>query len=637
MSNPDLLYAQRPVKKNDGNNDGIIKKEEKIDKDNKIINAIFSPPDSLEISVYHAHNPERFYPYPDSMLDHYFQQSDPVREQLLDYTYLGSLGNPARPTLFEVEERKGLNIGFRQFDLYDRPLDSIRYFKVNRTFTDTYYAQGGTKDDFIFKGTFTRNLSSQWNLSLDYTRISHIGFYSRQKSRHTAFNTNAAYRHKKNRYKAFISYSFNDIQQQDNGGVTTDTLFDDDFYSDRTNIPISLSNANTRTKEHILSYTHYYDFLAPKTDSLGKESGRHLTLGHQFAYTPGNYKFTDKELAEDSIYYQYLQVDNRGLRHYLNWDKIENTFKVSTFKTEGNRNKPRDLFNVGITHIYQKTHQEPKDTFYNALYLFGGWDYNPIQAVDINIYTHYGIGNAGNEYLIKGKLNFNLNKLGQLNAEVSNQRFSPDLLQGRMFISKREIFNNNFKKPITTSIKAFYHLPVSKTTLRVQYHLLNNYIYYDTLGFARQADKGVNVLQLILQQDFRFKKIGMENTIAFQNTNDEFIRVPKVFMKNSLFVEGKIFKKVMLARLGLDFRMNTSYFADNYQAVLGQFHLQNEEKIKTYPALDLFLSFKVQTFRAFAKMENITDWFTKKRYYQVPGHPMPDAHFRFGVSWRFID
>ncbi len=129
----------------------------------------------------------------------------------------------------------------------------------------------------------------------------------------------------------------------------------------------------------------------------------------------------------------------------------------------------------------------------------------------------------------------------------------------------------------------------------------------------------------------------MENTVSFQTTDDTYIRVPKIFFKSSLYLEGRVFKKVMLARLGFDIRMNTTYFADAYQPVIGQFHLQDSNKIKAYPALDMFLSFKVQTFRAFAKMENMTDWFTKNIYFQTPDHPMPDAHFRFGVSWQFLD
>ena len=605
---------------------------------NSTLQNIFTPPDSLKISVYHAQNPTRIYAYPDTMLGHYFQQSEPARKKVIDYVHLGSMGTPSRPLLFEVQERKGLDLGFHQFDLHKRDVDSVRYFKVNRTFTETGYAQNHTKDDFIFKGVFTRDLSENLNFSADYDRISHRGIYTNQRSRHTAFTINTAYENKKGNYESYASYTYNDFQQSDNGGVTSAANFNDPFYSDRENIPIYLKTAQTRMQEQNFSYTHYFDFLSKTKDSLATNTNkRHLTFGHQFVYSPGSYKFYDTSPASDSIFYQDLQVDNRGLRHYLKWNELENTFKLSTFKSNKEGTRPKDLFTVGLTHIYQSINQEPVDTSNNSLFLLGEWEYNPAKFLELNAYTHYGIGNNANEYLIKGNLTFNVGKLGQLKGTILNQRFAPSLVQSQMYISKRELYDNNFVKPITTSIKASYHLPVSKTTASVQYHILNNHIYYDTSAYAQQSASTISLLQLVLQQNFRFGAFGLDNTVAFQTDNSDVLRIPTIAMKNSIYLEGNVFKRVMFARIGFDFRMNTSYFADAYQPLTGQFHLQDDTEVKLYPALDLFLSFKVQTFRAFAKMENITGWFTQNQYYLTPGHPLADPHFKFGVSWRFID
>ncbi len=599
--------------------------------------SIFNPPDTFDIKVYYAHHPQKKHLYPDTLLGYYFQQSKPNRQHLIDYANLGSLGTPARPILFDVKERKGLQLGFHQFDIYDRPVDSIRYFKVNRTFTDTYYAQGATQDDFIFKSTFSRNLSSAFNLSVDYLRISHVGFYKRQKSRHTTLAINGAYQHKKGKYSSFFSYSYNDFQQEDNGGIEDESLFGNSFYDDRSTFPVFLNQANTRKEEQIISYSQYYNLQKTKKDSSNISNKRNITLGHQFLFSPGDYKFYDTTLDTDSIYYQNIQVDNRGLRHYLNWNKIENTFKISTFKNLKNQLSPKDFLSVGITHTYQKTYQEPIDTVINTLIVFGEWEWNPISYISLHSYANYNLGSHQSEYIIKSDLNIHLKKLGLITGHVLHQRFSPDLLQKKLFISFREFYNNDFKKPITTSIKTSYHLPITKTTFSFQYHLLHHYIYYDTLFQAQQADVSINVLQFILDQNIKLGAFGMENTIAFQTTNNTYIRLPKISLKNSIFVEGLIFKKVMLARMGFDFRMNTSYFADNYMPATGQFHLQDDVEIKLYPALDFFTSFKVKTLRAFAKIENVTGWFTNNIHYFTPRYPLPDPHFRFGVSWRFID
>lgn len=604
---------------------------------NEVLKEIIGNHDSLSVSVYYADKPEKLYLYPDTMLGYYFQQSDPARQQVVDYINLGSMGTPSRPLLFTIPERQGMHLGFRQFDLYRREVEDIRYFKTNRTFTETYYAQNHTKDDFIFKGSFSRDLNPNWNISIDYDRISHLGIFTNQKSRHTAFTVNAAHKNKKGNYSAYMSYSLNDMQQGDNGGIESEADFNNTLYSDRNNIPVYSSIAKTRMQEQIFAYTHYLNLLAGKKDSVSTVANnqRQLTLGHQFVYTPGEYKYYDTN--PDTLFYGNLQIDDRGLRQFLSWDKIRNTVKLSTFKSGKEQKNPKDLYTVGLIHTFQKTNQEPVDTTVNNLFLFGEWDYNPAPFLELNAYAHYGIGSNSNEYLVKGDLKLDFGKIGIVEGAIMNQRFSADLIQDRIFISKREVYNNDFVKPITTSISGSYHLPASKTTASFHYHLLNNHIYYDTLALARQSSETISVLGLVLQQDFRFGAFGLDNTITFQADNSDILRLPGISMKNSIYLEGNVFKRVMFARLGFDFRMNTSYYSDAYQPVTGQFHLQDDRSLSVYPAVDFFLSFKVQTFRGFFKMENITSWFTNDIYYLTPNHPFAEAHFRFGVSWRFID
>ncbi len=609
----------------------------KRDTSRNTLRNIIRKPDTLKVNIFYAAHPERLLPYPDTMLGYDFQQSDPTRQQDVDWIHLGSLGTPARPLLFNVRERTGLNLGFNQFDLYQRGVEDIRYFKVNRTFTDTYYAQNHTKDDFYFKGNFARDLNPNLTVNTDYDRISHEGIFTRQKSRHTIVSFNLAYRTKNNRYKSFASYTYNDMQQQDNGGIVSVSDFSNPLLSDRVNIPVVSSSAETRMQQTHFAYTHYYNLLSDnKNDSIPQPPRkRSFTVGHQFVYSPGEYKFFDSN--PDSSFYKNYQVDDRGLRQYMTWDKLENKVQLSTFKLEEGKDAPRDLYAAGLFHIYQKTYQEPRDTSINSVYLFGEWDFNPARFISLNAYAQYGIGSNSNEYLIRGNLKLDLGKVGIVRGHILNQRFSPDLIQSRMFISERQVFENDFVKPITTSIKASYEQPLSKTQISVHYHLLNNHIYYDTLSLPQQSASGISVLQLIAQQDIRFGVFGMENTIVFQTDNSDFIRMPTIFMKNSLFAEGQVFKRVMLARIGFDFRMNTNYLADAYMPVTGQFHNQDLGNVALYPALDFFLNFKVQTFRGFLKMENITGWFTDQVFFQTPNHPLADPHFRFGVSWRFID
>jgi len=54
--------------------------------------------------------------------------------------------------------------------------------------------------------------------------------------------------------------------------------------------------------------------------------------------------------------------------------------------------------------------------------------------------------------------------------------------------------------------------------------------------------------------------------------------------------------------------------------------------------LDIFASFKVQSFRGFARYENFMTVFDNTQvYYQTARHAWPFGALRFGIAWRFMD
>ena len=66
--------------------------------------------------------------------------------------------------------------------------------------------------------------------------------------------------------------------------------------------------------------------------------------------------------------------------------------------------------------------------------------------------------------------------------------------------------------------------------------------------------------------------------------------------------------------------------------------LQDSITQKPYPWADVFLAFKVQSFRFTIRYENCNTWFDKtKVFYQTARYPQPFGGLRFGISWRFMD
>ena len=590
--------------------------------------------DTSHIFYFYEDNPYNQFPFNDTLLDPRFSQYDPTRQQVVDYFTLGNLGSAHYPLFYDAYNREGFDIGLHQFDLYKTT--ALKYYGVETPYSEAFYSQGGDQEDSYFKGNFGRSFSDGLNFSLNYSRINNIGSYTRAKSRNTSLAM-GMWLHRP-RYDGFLTYITNVIQQQDNGGITTDTLFNADLYDQRENIPIYLETANTRHADESISFTQHLK-LRKTNDSLGLVQKRNFRVNHKITWQTLDYKFDDESVTDDSIYYKQQLVDSRGLRQYIGANNLSNYFGIATFKSKdgGGLVQNRDNFEVGIKHRIYFLNHEPEDRRnVNNLMLMGKFSFVPNNKFTIKANGHFCLWDNAGEYKVKGVLGLNLGNAGKLAVSLKQQRYAPSLVQNRTYISQVQMWDNDFTKPIETKLAAAYTIPIVNIEVDGSYHLINNPIYFDTLATAQQFDGAVNVVQLLFKKNLTLGNWHLDNTVAIQNSSEDVIRVPNFYTKNSLYFEGLVFKKkVLLLRAGFDLRMASDFYVPSYSAVIGQFHLQDELIQKLYPIVDFALSFKVTRFRGFIRMDNITSYLTDRIYYGTHLQPLYEANFRLGVTWRF--
>ncbi len=591
--------------------------------------------DTLDVAYFLLANPEVEFSFKDTVLE-YFEQFDPARQRDFDFAHLGNLGSAHHPLYYQSYFQKGFDIGFRQFDLYQTKMDQLKFYRLQKAFTNAYYTQGSTQDDAYFKADFSRNFANGLNFSLNFKRINNTGAYTRQKARAGAFATGFWYRAPRGRYHAFITYLSNVIRQQDNGGIDVAALTEQNREQEFS-VPVILSSAETRHDHREYAYTHRFDLNA-RPDSLPAPD-RAFVIEHQIKYRRSFYKFSDSSPAADSAFYGDLQIDLRGLRHYIKNKTLSNRFGLATFKRsrqhKGLRSQ-RDLFEVMLEHRLHRLNQEPVDSTLHNLILSGQYHFSPGNRLQLKTYAHLGLAANRGDYRLGGRLFVDLLKGGRLELEVLQQRYAPSLLAYRIFVTEQQLWRNDFDKGFETSLHARYTVPFVGTRLEAGNHLVNNYIYFDTSGFARQHSGTINVLQLSAIQSVKLGKFRLNSWLSFQKSSETPVRLPSLFTKHSLYFEGRIFKRVMLAKVGFDFRINTSWKAPNYQPLIGQFHLQ-EAAIDPYPALDFFAAFKVRYFRAFLRVENLHEIWQDDFFYQTAGYPNAFTNIRWGISWQFIN
>jgi hypothetical protein len=599
--------------------------------------------DTFGVFYFNVDNPNRETPFSDSLLNN-FQQYDPVRQRALDLKHLGNLGSAHSNIVYEPLFRRGFDVGLHQYDAYMVTGMQLPFYRLEKPYTNLSYTLGSEQSDGYLTAQFSRNFASGLNTSVDYRRISQLGTrsqYPNQNSRNTALAFGMWLHGKGGRYDGFLSHAANTIEQEDNGGIVQGPAEGEEF-SSPSSAQVFLDNGQTRHQHREWMYTHYYKF-GGKPDSL-KGIRRAYTLSHQISHQKSAYKFFDPYSNADTSFFDRFPsflVDDRGMRVFLEHRKIENSFRISTYKlTGGQKNRPvdqRDLLEVGLTHTWHDLRFEPMDSVINNLFATGRWNIHPGPALRLETYGHLGFWDNGGDYRVSGELFIDLKKLGGLAFMAASQLYKPNLIQHRFFLSQREVWNNDFERTLETNLSASYALPQFDLEITGRYHLINNFIYFDTTGLPRQTGIPISIAQLIVKKNFRVWHLHLDNTVALQrSTQEQQIRLPSVFSKHSFYYAGKWFG-VLNVHLGVDVRFNDTYFGDYYNPVTGQFQLQNSRAVTFFPAADAFFGMQVAKFRAFFKMENFTSNFRDDLFYQTAFYAHPEAVTRLGIKWRLVN
>lgn len=601
--------------------------------------------DTFGIFKFYSNNIHEERPFSDSTLMGYYHHYDPARMQDYDYLTLGNTGSAAIPYLYKPVFRKGFDVGLHQYDLYYTFSKDMPYYRLEKPFTNVAFNQLGDQSDTYFTGEFSRNFANGLNLSLDYKKISLIGnqnHFPNQNSRNTAIGLGMWF-HSKRNYNGLFAFTANTAEQENNGGLKTPPRAGGDFLTSNS-AEVFLEDAVSRHSHRELSYTHFFQ-IGGKPDSL-KGAKRAFDISHEIKFQNSQYRYSDTiatslPTAADSSYYGDFLNYHRGVRFFLQHRKIENTFRLSTFKLrQQHENLPadqKDLVEIGLTHSIHYLDFEQKDSTINNLFLFGKLDFRPNQQLKINTYGHLGLLDNRGDLRLSGSIYLDFKKFGNLEAGIINQLNTPNLIQSRFIVNQEEIWKNSFKKVFENNIWATYNIPALELSINGQYHLINNAVYFDQKGISRQTGVPISILQLSIQKNFTLGKFHLDNVLSIQQISEPLIRLPELYGKHSAYYLGKWFK-VLNVRLGLDVRYQNEYKAYYYQPLTGQFQLQDEFTTPFFPNLDAYLSMRVTKFRAYVKWENLLNTIQPDRfYYQIAYYASWAGGLRIGIKWRFVN
>lgn len=539
---------------------------------------------------------------------------------------LGNMGTASRSVFFKPVSQIGKMLGYNAFDLYYQSSNSIKYYDTKSPFTDMQYATGGNGDQ-ILKFDFTRNIKPNWNAGIHLQTFVGSKQYANATGRgqNSIRNWNAilqnSYFSKDSNYTLLANFNYFDHTSADDGGVK---ILDSGSTGGLTSEDPFLTTANTQQKRKQLHVYHQYKlangFQLYHILDVSRQNNSFIDESYSTGFDNKIYKtitalgYVDST-GSDSLFRKYRLIENKiGIKGFVKGFNYRAHFRRRDYKLTDSLDatyvtksliKRNENFVGGWLNYYFK---DSTKAFVEAEYLL---------AKDFNLRFGY---------------DRKLLKLGYYNVLSSpsliHENFQSDLAAWQT--SFKNQFSNTFYGSINYKLKNVVLQP------SLEYSLIKNYIYFDTLAKPTQTADLITILKVGTGLNYKKKKFELENEIYFNvKTGPDLIRIPAVFINSRVIYDFK-YAKILDLKLGLELHYKSAYYADAYMPVTQQFYLQDKFKVVQGVMADVFLNMKLNRVRLmvkYAQLNNIIlgDYFVGPNFKGLKGG------VSFGVNWPLFD
>ena len=594
------------------------------------------------------------------------------------HIFLGNTGSATRSLFFSTQLKAGWDPGFHAFDIYKWQIDKLRFYNTTRPYTEIGYVLGPRAEQIV-EVFHSQNIRPHWNFGAGYRLIAAPGVFRNQRNNHNNYSFTSRYQSPNRRYNNYLAFLGNRLQATESGGIRNDEDYLNDirYAKDRflipTNIggdPVNRPNVFTnematgnRYREFNILLRQQYDF--GKKDSLVTDSiviplyFPRLRFEHTFKYGSYKYSFRDFQATTsnlrntpDSAWY----MDNYGvtipqndsLEFFDNWKEISNDFSIYQFPDSKN------------LHQYIRLGAEVQ--LLNGNFFFDSASKDPVSLSNVIAHGEYRnlTKNKKWDMFAFARLWMVGYNLGDYHAYISLQRLSSRLgtfQMGFENVNRSPWFNyyqrsgfyldvpKTFSNENTTHLFASVLLQKLRLQLSADYFLVANYLYLTNYKNLEQANSVFNVLRVNAFKTFRIGKRWNWHTEVYvqQKAGNAPVNLPLLYTRNQFMYEGNLGFRNLNIAFGAEARYHTPYKADNYSPVRGQFFYQDSATISNLPDVHLFVHFRIRTFRAYVRFENLNTVRTfggfqfNNNNLAAPGYPTPGGLLRLGIYWTFVN
>jgi hypothetical protein len=591
---------------------------------------------------------------------------------------LGNTGVATRSILFAPLGHAGWDPGFHALDVYKWKLDKTPFFNTTRPYTELDYLLGSRAEQII-EILHTQNIRPYLNFSINYRLINAPGTFRNQTTNHNNYRFTSWYQSPGKRYNNYLVLLGNKLQAGENGGLRDVNDLDNITYAkDRFLIPTRIGGdpayqtdffstklyTGNQYKEFTLFMRQQYDF--GRKDSLVTDSTviplfyPRVRFEHNFTYATYDYSFRDVPVAAsrqsntpDSTYYKdfynIVIPTTQSLLYRDRWKEVTNDFSIYQFPEAKNLHQ---FIKLGVS----------------LQLLHGSFFRDSMQLSTTSLYNFIGHGEYRNrtrnqkwDLMANGQFYLNGYNLADYHAYASLQRIiSPKLGSFQLGFENTNrtapyIYNDksgfyldglkSFSKENTIHLFAALQLKKFGLDLSGDYYLVSNYLYLTQFYRLQQEGTLFNVLRINALKTFRIGKHWRLYSEVYvqQKTGSAQLNLPVIYTRNRFMYEGNLGFRNLAIAFGVEARYNTPYKPDDYSPVLGQFFYQDSASISNLPDLAAFVHFRIRSFKAFFRAENLNTANTlggfqfNNNNLVAPNYASPGLIIRLGIYWSFVN
>ncbi|MCQ4036036.1 putative porin [Kaistella montana] len=545
-----------------------------------------------------------------------------------------NIGSGYQPLVYEVNPEQNLSLLPTNKSFMILGIKEVKYYDV-KTPTTAFIYHNSVSSGAALQSTYTQNIGKNFNFAVEYMGLRSLGVYQYNLASNNNIVFSGHYTSKNNKYEAFAHYLHQNVNNQENGGVSDISLFLDgnSNFSNRLNLPVNLTASDSR-----FSYRRYYfsQQFRPFSSEKFPFKIRH-TIYHQ-----GNKYYYNQSSAEGYYYTDAVDLIDYPLSSKKYSENLSNTVSVlfdkEHFKLDaGVRHQ---LIKLGMGTALPDALNIPQERSENRIGAVGNLEIKLWNKVALNSNLEFSNGTEFGSFLrSQNLLKFEPIEGYFVNAKVNFQTASPsfNLLMNPSIYKK---FNYNLQNPSNESITEIggdINLKWFKSSVFANYFRIDNYTYLDADAQPQQSSSSLNISQIGGEATFSYGNFHLNPKVLFQSAieNKDLLPMPNFIGRANLFWQSKAFKKAAEIQAGIKVYYFSKFASREYFPVLNEFILPNANSysIGGQPIADVYFNLKVKRMFFFIEAQHLNTTFMQNKSFTAPNYPIYDFRLNLGIVW----